>query len=136
MEANWKKAGKNEDNNQANEVAEFLTQLNDCAERNVFVIATTNRIEAIDPAVIRKGRFDEVIYVGLPDEAARKELIELELANRPHEHMDTGHLAELTKGYTASDVAFIINECARCSFDESLKIGKLVKISQDHLQQE
>lgn len=125
------KRGTNDDNNQANEVAEFLTQLNNCAERGVYVVATTNRIDAIDPAIMRKGRMDEVIYVGLPDEEARKELIELELSNRPHEDVDTDHIAQLTKGYTSSDIAYIIKECARCSFEESLKTNTLIKISQN-----
>ena len=111
------KPGKNDDNNQANEVAEFLTQLNNCAEKGIYVIATTNRLDAIDQRAIRAGRLDEIIYIGLPDEDARKELIELELANRPHEVVDTRHLAQLTKGYTSSDIAFIIKECARCSFE-------------------
>lgn len=125
------KRGNNDDNNQANEVAEFLTQLNNCAEKGVYVIATTNRLDAIDQAVMRKGRLDEILYIGLPDEDARKELIELELANRPHEVVDTRHLAQLTKGYTSSDIAFIIKECARCSFEESLKSKSLIKITQE-----
>lgn len=124
------KRGVSDDNNQANEVAEFLTRLNDCAEKNVFVVATTNRIDAIDPAIIRKGRMDEVIYVGLPDEEARKELLEIELLKRPHEEIDTAHIVELTKGYSSSDISFIVKECARCSFEESIKAKQLVKINQ------
>ena len=126
--------GVNDDNNQANEVAEFLTRLNNCAERNVFVVATTNRIDAIDPAIIRKGRMDEVIYVGLPDEDARKELLELELLKRPHEDIDTARIVELTNGYSSSDISFIVKECARCSFDESIKARHLVKINQPLLE--
>lgn len=124
------KRGAQSDSNQANEVAEFLTRLNDCAERNVFVVATTNRIDAIDPAIIRKGRMDEVIYVGLPDRQARKELLEIELLKRPHEEIDTEQIVELTNGYSASDISFIVKECARCSFEDSVKSGKLVKINQ------
>lgn len=124
------KRGVNDDNNQANEVAEFLTRLNDCAEKNVFVVATTNRIDAIDSAIIRKGRIDEIIYVGLPDEDARKALFEKELHDRPHEEIDTNHIAELTSGYTSSDICFIVKECARCSFEESVKTKQLVKINQ------
>ena len=118
------------DNNQANEVAEFLTRLNDCAEKNVFVVATTNRIDAIDPAIIRKGRMDEVVYVGLPDGDARKELLELELLTRPHENVNIDLLVERTQGYSASDISFIIKECARCSFEESVRSKRLVKINQ------
>ena len=124
------KRGVNDDNNQANEVAEFLTRLNDCAEKNIFVVATTNRIDAIDPAITRKGRMDEIIYVGLPDDEARKELFEIELMKRPHEDIDTAHIVELTKGYSSSDISFIVKECARCSFEESVKAKHLVKINQ------
>ena len=122
------------DNNQANEVAEFLTRLNDCAEKNVFVVATTNRIDAIDPAIIRKGRMDEVVYVGLPDSDARKELLEIELLKRPHENVDINLLVERTQGYSASDISFIVKECARCSFEESIRSKHLVKIDQNLLE--
>ncbi len=128
------KRGMDSDSNQANEVAEFLTRLDGCADKNIFVVATTNRIEAIDPAIIRKGRMDEVIYVGLPDEEARKELLEIELLKRPHEDIDTAHIVELTKGYSSSDISFIVKECARCSFEESFKAKHIVKINQTQLE--
>lgn len=128
-----KRDAKN-DNSQANEVAEFLTRLNDCAEKNVFVVATTNRIDAIDFAVTRKGRLDEIIYVGLPDEEARKELLEIELLKRPHEEIDIAQIVELTEGYSSSDISFIVKECARCSFEESIKAKQLVKINQPLLE--
>ena len=123
-----------DDCNQANEVSEFLTRLNDCAERNVYVVATTNRIEAIDPAIIRKGRMDEIIYVGLPDALARRELLEIEILKRPHDEIDTAHLVDLTSGYSSSDISFIVKECARCSFEESVKTKHLVRINQDLLE--
>ena len=127
--------GVNDNSNQANEVAEFLTRLNDCAERNVFVVATTNRIDAIEPAIIRKGRVDEVIYVGLPDAEARKELLEIELRKRPHEGIDIERVVKLTDGYSSSDISFIVKESARCSFDESVKGESLVKINQTILEE-
>lgn len=125
---------EDKDNNQANEVAEFLTRLNDCAEKNVFVVATTNRIDAIDPAIIRKGRMDRVVYVGLPDKEARKELLEIELLKRPHENVDIDLLVERTQGYSSSDISFIVKECARCSFEESVRSKHLVKINQTLLE--
>ena len=77
---------------------------------------------------------DEVIYVGLPDEDARKELLELELLKRPHEAIDTARIVELTNGYSSSDISYIVKECARCSFDESIKTKHLVKIDQPLLE--
>lgn len=77
---------------------------------------------------------DEVIYVGLPDEDARKELLELELLKRPHEDVDTARIVELTKGYSSSGISFIVKEWARCSFDKSIKAKHLVKIDQPLLE--
>ena len=126
-----KRDGNNTRNYQADEVAEFLTQLNDCSEKNIYIVATTNRLDAIDPAIIRKGRIDEIVYVGMPDDEARTELLRLEIDKRPHEDIDMKRITELTKGFSASDISFIIKECARISFEESIKKGNLVKISQE-----
>lgn len=52
---------------QAGEVNEFLSQLNDCAQRGIFVIATSNRPDMIDPAVLRTGRIDKLVYIPMPD---------------------------------------------------------------------
>lgn len=70
-----------DNNNQANEVNEILTQLNNCASKGIFVLATTNRPDMIDAACLRAGRMDEKFYVGLPDADARKEIFALELKN-------------------------------------------------------
>jgi transitional endoplasmic reticulum ATPase len=121
----------------ANEVAEWLTQLNDCVEKNVFVIGTTNCIERIDKAIIRHGRIDQVLYIGLPDISCRKQLFELELSKRPHdEDINMEELARLTDGYTSSDISFMVKETARNAFEECLKrdSGTIVKISETMLQ--
>ena len=59
------------------EVNELLTQLNECADRRILVVAATNRAEKVDPAVLRPGRFDRHFYVGPPDLEARVELFRL-----------------------------------------------------------
>lgn len=126
---------KNDKNdNQADEVAEFLTQLNNCAERKIFVVAMTNRIDAIDPAVLRKGRIDQAIYVDLPDNEARKELFNIELNDIPHDDIDMERIVQLTMGFCASDITFIVKECSRCTFQESVKTKHIVKISQERLE--
>ena len=120
----------------ADEVAEWLTQLNDCVEKNVFVIGTTNCIERIDKAIIRHGRIDQVLYIGLPDISCRKQLFELELGKRPHdENIDMEELARLTDGYTSSDISFMVKETARNAFEECLKRDRdtIVKISETML---
>ena len=106
--------------NQANEVNEMLTQLNNCASRGVYVLATTNRPGLLDPAIMRKGRVDRMVYVSLPDMEARKELFRLEIEKRPFVNIDYEVLASVTENYTCSDISFIVEESARLCFEETL----------------
>ncbi len=107
--------------NQANEVNEMLTQMNNCAERGIYVIATTNRPCDLDPAILRRGRIDQSIYVPMPDLEARKELFRLELANRPcEEDIDFERLANVTEHYTCSDISYIVDEVSRQCFEDTL----------------
>lgn len=126
-----KRGSDNDNNHQANEVAEFLTRLNNCADKGIYVVATTNRIDAIDPAVLRRGRVDSIIYVDLPCCEARKELFAMELAKRPHNEIDLDLMAKLTEGYTSSDISAIVKECARNAFQCSILSGHIVEISQE-----
>ena len=97
---------------QAGEVNEFLSQLNNCAQRGIFVIATSNRPDMIDPAVLRTGRIDKLVYIPMPDKEARCERFKLHLSGRPCADIDSERLAELTDGYIASDIAYIVNDAA------------------------
>lgn len=99
--------------NASGEVNEFLSQLNNCAERGIFVIGTTNRPEKIDPAILRTGRLDKAIYISLPDYEARKQLFKIHLEGRFNEDsIDIDQLARQTEGYVASDISYIVNEAA------------------------
>lgn len=98
---------------QAGEVNEFLGQLNNCADRGIFVIGTSNRPDKIDPAVLRTGRMDKLVYIPIPDKDARRALFTLQLEGRLCEpKIDNEALASLTEGYVASDINFIVNETA------------------------
>ncbi len=97
---------------QGGEVNEFLTQLNNCSKRGIFVIATSNRPDKIDPAVLRTGRIDKMVYVPMPDSVARKEMFELYLKGRPCKEIDCEKLSTLADGYVASDIAYVVNEAA------------------------
>jgi len=96
------------------EVNEFLSQLNNCSKKGIFVIATSNRPDKIDPAVLRTGRIDKQVYVPLPDLEARKEMFLIHLKGRPYDENDinSNKLAELSDGYIASDIAYIVNDAA------------------------
>ena len=101
-----------EGRNQSGEVNEFLSHLNNCGQRGVFVVATTNRPDMIDPAILRTGRIDRQIFVPMPDEEARQELFKTHLKGRPCQEIDIKALASKTSGYIASDIAYICNEAA------------------------
>ena len=98
----------------ATEVNEFLSQLNNCSKRGIFVIGTTNRPDKIDPAVLRTGRIDKQVYVPLPDKEARKEMFLIHLKGRPFDesNINAEKLSELSEGYIASDIAYVVNDAA------------------------
>lgn len=98
--------------NQAGEVNEFLSQLNNCSKRGIFVIATSNRPDKVDPAVLRTGRIDKQVYIPMPDLTARRLMFELYLKDRPCGEIDSNALAEKADGYVASDIAYVVNEAA------------------------
>ena len=99
------------------EVNEFLSQMNNCGKDRVFVIASSNRPDLIDPAVRRKGRLDQLIYIPVPDAAAREGMFRVQMKGRPQEEgIDFGHLASLTENYVAADIAFIVNDAAEKAF--------------------
>ena len=122
-------------NNQANEVNEMLAQLNNCASRGIYVLATTNRPGLIDPAIMRKGRVDRAVYVALPDKEARNELLRLEIEKRPHENIVYDVLASATENFTCSDITFIVEESARLCFEETLdrQLDKPLPLSMNRL---
>ena len=111
---------------QRGEVNELLTQLNNCGEDGVFVIATTNQPDLIDSAVLRRGRIDLKVYLSPPDLAVRKAMLRKHMEGRPYEFgIDYDSLAALAEGYVASDIAFAVNEAARQAAREDRKISYL-----------
>jgi len=72
----------------------------------VFVIATANDIEALPPELLRKGRFDEIFFVDLPNAAVRKKIfaIHLEKRHRDPKQFDLTHLADISEGYSGSEI--------------------------------
>ena len=105
------------------EVNEFLSQMNSCGKDRVFVIASSNRPDLIDPAVRRKGRLDQLIYIPVPDAAAREGMFRVQMKGRPQEDgIDFGHLASLTENYVAADIAWIVNDAAEKAFEERADI--------------
>jgi cell division protease FtsH len=96
------------------EVTELLRLLETASANDILVIATTNRREALDPAFLRRGRFDHVIEVGYPtDEEVHGALITM-LGERPHvEISNLRKLATSLAGRPMSDIGWTVNEAAR-----------------------
>jgi len=104
------------------EVNEFLVQLNECSKRKILIIGATNRIEAIDPAALRTGRFDRKVFIGPPDLEARLEMLKLHMADRPQDEMDWLDLAEHCEFYTSAEIGNLVNEAARIAVEEQRPI--------------
>jgi transitional endoplasmic reticulum ATPase len=96
------------------EVSEFLKQLESCAQRRIVLIAATNEPWKIDPAVIRTGRLDKLIYVPAPDAPARAAMLRFHLYGRRQcDGIDVVALADTLPGYSASDLKLLVDEAAR-----------------------
>ena len=97
-------------------VNEFLAQINKCSERGIFVIATTNKPDLIDDAILRTGRLEIQLYVGPPDFEARKSMFEIFLNKRYSEiDLDYNKLSNLTDNLVSSDIDFIVNKAAHAA---------------------
>lgn len=88
----------------------------------VIVMAATNRADILDPALLRPGRFDRQIYVGLPDVRARKEILELHGKKKPlADDVDMTVVAKRTAGFTPADLENLMNESALLAARENLR---------------
>ncbi len=101
----------------------LLTELDGIrANKQVLVIGATNRLDMIDPALLRPGRFDKQIDVGLPDEKARLEIFKIHTKRMPlAEDVDLKELAKVTEGFTGADIADVVREAAMTALREALK---------------
>jgi transitional endoplasmic reticulum ATPase len=104
-------------------VAALLTELDGAQPlRDVVVVGATNRPELIDPALLRPGRLERLIYVPPPDAAARAEILRAASANTPlAPDVDLGALGAALEGYSAADCAAVLREAALTAMRESLE---------------
>ena len=96
------------------EMAEFLRRIPEATKNEVLIIAMTNRIDMIDPAIQRRGRFDHVVKVDFASQIEVQSLLDKLLASLPKEaDVDSRPLAQELDGRPLSDVAFVVREGAR-----------------------
>ena len=107
-------------------ISQILTELDGLESLNsVIVIAATNRPDIIDPALLRPGRFDRLIEIGLPDEKARQEILKIHMAKKPlAEDINLEELAKKTDRYSGADLAAIVNEAVMLAIRECVLGGK------------
>ena len=83
------------------------------SNEGVVVLAATNRVDILDPALLRPGRFDRQVYVGLPDIKGREQILKIHARNKPlAEDVDLGQVAKGTPGFTGADLENLLNEAA------------------------
>ncbi|MGC9210320.1 MAG: CDC48 family AAA ATPase [Acidilobus sp.] len=106
-------------------VNQLLTEMDGIVPlSNVVVLAATNRPDILDPALLRPGRFDRLIYVPPPDRQARKEIFKIHLRKVPlAKDVDIDRLADLTEGYTGADIAAVVREAVFMKLREKLEAG-------------
>jgi cell division protease FtsH len=106
-----------DDSSGGGEHGNSLNELLNCMDgfkstNGVFVIGATNRADLLDPALIRPGRIDKIIHMGLPDDSTRKAVLEIHLKNKPYDdttiHLDD--LIEQTQGLSCAQIENLINE--------------------------
>jgi transitional endoplasmic reticulum ATPase len=95
-------------------LSQFLAELDGIEElKGVLVLGATNRLDRLDPAVLRPGRFDEVLEISAPDEAARREIFEVHLRGKPLARpLEISVLAAKTDGMSGAQIASVCNRAA------------------------
>ena len=95
-------------------VAQLLSLMDGLEEReNVIVIAATNRVDAVDEALRRGGRFDREIEIGVPNRSGRKEIMQIHTRNMPlTDDVDLDQIADKTHGYVGADLQAVAKEAA------------------------
>jgi transitional endoplasmic reticulum ATPase len=107
----------------AEEVNEFLKQIESCAARRILLIAASNEPWRIDPAIQRTGRLDIKVLIGPPDIAARTAMLKFHLHGRPVDAgIDASTFAKALVGYSASDLKFLVDQAARIALRSRIPI--------------
>lgn len=123
--------------NGLNVVTTLLTEMDGMQVlKGVMVLAATNKPELLDPALLRPGRLDSILYVGPPDLEARKETLEIKMKQMAiAESVDVDRLARITEGYTGAEIVNICEEAGQIAFTECIENGAKEEISMLHFEE-
>ncbi|MGD0951913.1 MAG: CDC48 family AAA ATPase [Methanotrichaceae archaeon] len=113
-------------------ISQILTELDGLESLNsVIVIAATNRPDIIDPALLRPGRFDRLIEIGLPDEKGRLEILKIHASTKPlADDINLEEIAKKTEKYSGADLSAIVNEAVMLAIRECVLQGKSLEEDQ------
>ena len=116
-------------------ISQILTELDGLEElKDVVVIGATNRIDIVDPALLRPGRFDKLLRVPVPDLEARKDILKIHLEKKPlAEDVKIDQLAEKTEGYTGADLAALCNNASMLVIKEHITKSKTIEKAKETL---
>jgi transitional endoplasmic reticulum ATPase len=109
-------------------VNQLLAEMDGVASRNakMLVMAATNAPWTVDAALRRPGRFDRVMFIPPPDEAARLEILRLHLRERPvHADVNIGEIAKKTSGYSGADLFDLVERAAEAPLMEAIRGGEM-----------
>merc|ERR1711892_1655902 len=91
------------------------------SKKNVFIIGATNRPDIIDPAILRPGRLDQLIYIPLPDDGSRMAILKSNLRKSPvSKDVDLPYLAKMTRGFSGADLTEICQRACKLAIRESI----------------
>merc|ERR1719313_88282 len=104
-------------------INQILTEMDGMgSKKSVFIIGATNRPDIIDPAVLRPGRLDQLIYIPLPDEGSRFNILKSCLRKSPlSPDVDLAYMAKMTPGYSGADLTEICQRSAKMAIRESIE---------------
>ena len=102
-------------------INQVLTEMDGVTnKKNVFIIGATNRPDIIDPAILRPGRLDQLMYIPLPDEASRVSILNATLRKSPvSKEVDLAYIARVTKGFSGADLTEICQRACKLAIRES-----------------
>ncbi|WP_129116853.1 AAA family ATPase [Halegenticoccus tardaugens] len=125
-------AGKRDDGGDVENrvVGQLLTLMDGLdARREVIVIGATNRVDVLDPALRRGGRFDREIEIGVPNERGRREILDVHTRNMPlASDVDLGRVASRTHGFVGADLESLAKEAAMTALRRSRREGERVSL--------
>lgn len=120
--------GEGEESNITPQISAFFGMLNDCSKKGILVVATTNRPDLIDQAIMRVGCFDRVFFVPQPDFEARKDIFMDHLKDRPCEELDFDELAKMSDDFNAGDITEAVNEAAMTAAYNDVPISQKILV--------